>query len=112
MVFLNEADLVEAPELIESELRELLSEYGFPGNDILIINASILKALGFDGFYFLEVKPILRLMDAIEAGWTKGRKKKSWDSSPRPTCNMRRPGRGLPLKHKLSKIKLTTVMSI
>jgi elongation factor Tu len=48
VVFLNKADMVDDPELIElveMEVRELLSEYGFPGDDAPIIVGSALKAL-------------------------------------------------------------------
>ena len=48
VVFLNKADMVDDPELIElveMEVRELLSEYGFPGDDCPIIVGSALKAL-------------------------------------------------------------------
>lgn len=48
VVFLNKADLVDDPELlelVELEVRELLSEYDFPGDDIPIVTGSALKAL-------------------------------------------------------------------
>ena len=48
VVFLNKADMVDDPELlelVEMEVRELLSEYDFPGDDIPIITGSALKAL-------------------------------------------------------------------
>jgi elongation factor Tu len=51
VVFLNKADMVDDPELIElveMELRELLSKYDFPGDDIPIIKGSALKALEGD----------------------------------------------------------------
>ena len=51
VVFLNKADLVDDPELlelVELEVRELLSEYDFPGDDIPIITGSALKALNGD----------------------------------------------------------------
>jgi len=51
VVFLNKADQVddaELVELVEMELRELLSEYGFPGDDVPIIAGSALKALEDD----------------------------------------------------------------
>ena len=53
VVFLNKVDLVDDPELIELvelELRELLSKYEFPGDDIPIIKGSALKALESDDF--------------------------------------------------------------
>ena len=48
VVFLNKADMVDDPELlelVEMEVRELLSEYDFPGDDIPVIVGSALKAL-------------------------------------------------------------------
>lgn len=48
VVFLNKADMVDDPELlelVEMEVRELLSEYNFPGDDIPVITGSALKAL-------------------------------------------------------------------
>jgi len=51
VVFLNKCDMVDDPELIELvelELRELLSKYEFPGDDIPIIRGSALKALESD----------------------------------------------------------------
>ena len=51
VVFLNKADLVDDPELlelVELEVRELLSEYDFPGDDIPIVTGSALKALNGD----------------------------------------------------------------
>ena len=69
VVFLNKVDLVDDPELIELvelELRELLSKYDFPGDDIPIIKGSALKALEADDFNAAEVKPIFELMDALD----------------------------------------------
>ena len=69
VVFLNKVDLVDDPELIELvelELRELLSKYDFPGDDIPIIKGSALKALESDDFNAEEVKPIFELMDALD----------------------------------------------
>ncbi len=48
VVFLNKADMVDDPELlelVEMEIRELLSEYGFPGDDTPVVTGSALKAL-------------------------------------------------------------------
>ena len=70
MVFLNKVDLVDDPdliELVELELRELLSKYDFPGDDIPIIKGSALKALEADDFNAEEVKPIFELMDALDS---------------------------------------------
>ncbi|MBI4795988.1 MAG: elongation factor Tu [Deltaproteobacteria bacterium] len=70
VVFLNKVDLVDDPdliELVELELRELLSKYDFPGDDIPIIKGSALKALESDDFKSEEVKPIFELMDALDS---------------------------------------------
>ena len=112
VVFLNKVDLVDAPEFIEWELRELLLKYDFPKDDILIIKDSALKAMEFEDFYYLEATAIFELMYAPDARSITGRKKKSGVLSARPTWNIRRPERGLGLKHKRSIIKLTTVMSM
>jgi len=67
VVFLNKADMVDDPELIElveMEVRELLSSYDFPGDDIPIIVGSALKALEGDPAY--EAK-IMELMDAVDS---------------------------------------------
>ncbi len=67
VVFLNKADMVDDPELIElveMEVRELLSSYDYPGDDIPIIVGSALKALEGDPAY--EAK-ILELMDAVDS---------------------------------------------
>ncbi|MCJ7818479.1 MAG: elongation factor Tu, partial [Syntrophales bacterium] len=69
VVFLNKVDLVDDPELIELvelELRELLSKYDFPGDDIPIIRGSALKALESDDFNSPEARPIFELMDALD----------------------------------------------
>ncbi len=70
VVFLNKCDMVddeELVELVELELRELLSKYEFPGDDIPIIRGSALKALESDDPDSEEVKPIFELMDAIDS---------------------------------------------
>jgi len=69
VVFLNKVDMLDDPELIELvelELRELLSKYEFPGDDIPIIKGSALKALESDDFESPEVKPIFELMEALD----------------------------------------------
>jgi elongation factor Tu len=69
VVFLNKVDLVDDPdliELVELELRELLSKYEFPGDDIPIIKGSALKALQSEDINSEEVKPIFELMDALD----------------------------------------------
>jgi elongation factor Tu len=70
VVFLNKCDMVddeELIELVELELRELLTKYEFPGDDIPIIRGSALKALESDDADGEEVKPIFELMEAIDA---------------------------------------------
>jgi len=70
VVFLNKCDMVddeELIELVELELRELLTKYEFPGDDIPIIRGSALKALESDDPDSDDVKPIFELMDAIDA---------------------------------------------
>ena len=69
VVFLNKCDMVddeELIELVELEMRELLSKYEFPGDDIPIIKGSALKALESDDSDAEEVKAIFELMDAID----------------------------------------------
>jgi len=66
VVFLNKADMVDDPELlelVEVEIRDLLSEYDFPGDDIPFVIGSALKALEGDEEY--EGK-ILELADALD----------------------------------------------
>jgi elongation factor Tu len=69
VVFLNKVDLVDDPELldlVELELRELLTAYEFPGDDIPIIRGSALKALEQEDTKAPDVKCIDELMDAID----------------------------------------------
>src|SRR5690625_204728 len=66
VVFLNKLDMVddeELVELVEMEVRELLSEYDFPGDDIPVVAGSALKALEGEEEY--EQK-IVELMDAVD----------------------------------------------
>jgi elongation factor Tu len=66
VVFLNKVDMVDDPELlelVEVEIRDLLSEYDFPGDDIPFVAGSALKALEGDQEY--EAK-ILELADALD----------------------------------------------
>ena len=66
VVFLNKIDLVDDEELIdlvEMEVRELLSEYDYPGDDIPVLRGSALKALEGDPE---QEKVILELMDTID----------------------------------------------
>jgi elongation factor Tu len=70
VVFLNKCDMVddeELIELVELELRELLSKYEFPGDDIPIIRGSALKALESDDADSDEVKPIFELLEALDS---------------------------------------------
>jgi elongation factor Tu len=67
VVFLNKADMVDDPELlelVEVEIRDLLSEYDFPGDDIPFVVGSALKALEGDKEY--EAK-ILELADQLDS---------------------------------------------
>jgi len=71
VVFLNKVDMVDDPELIELvelELRELLTKYEFPGDEIPIIKGSALKALecGCGKAECNNCKAILELMDAVD----------------------------------------------
>ncbi|MFZ4856441.1 MAG: elongation factor Tu [Desulfuromonadaceae bacterium] len=69
VVYLNKADMVddeELLELVELEVRELLSSYDFPGDDTPIIKGSALKALEGEKS-FLGEESIGRLMDAVDA---------------------------------------------
>ena len=70
VVFLNKCDMVddeELIELVELEMRELLSKYEFPGDDIPIIKGSALKALESDDPDSDDVKAVFELMDAIDS---------------------------------------------
>jgi len=69
VVFLNKCDMVddaELIELVELELRELLTKYEFPGDEIPIVRGSALKALESDDPNSAEAKCIFELMDAID----------------------------------------------
>jgi elongation factor Tu len=69
VVFLNKVDMVdddELLELVELEVRELLSEYHFPGDDLPVIQGSALKALESGEVDADETKCIFELMDAID----------------------------------------------
>ena len=75
IVFMNKTDQVDDPELlelVEMEIRELLNEYEFPGDDIPIIKGSALLALealtaGKDAKTAPECQCIFELMDAVDA---------------------------------------------
>ena len=69
VVYLNKADMVDDPELlelVELEVRELLSKYQFPGDDIPVVTGSALKAL--DGEVSeLGTESVIKLMDAVDS---------------------------------------------
>jgi elongation factor Tu len=70
VIYMNKVDMVDDPELldlVELEVRELLSEYDFPGDDIPIIRGSALKALESDDADSEEVKSIWELMEAVDS---------------------------------------------
>ncbi|MCX6836307.1 MAG: elongation factor Tu [Verrucomicrobia bacterium] len=67
VVFMNKVDMVDDPELldlVEMEVRDLLSKYDFPGDDIPIVKGSALKALEGDPEHEAN---ILKLMDAVDS---------------------------------------------
>jgi elongation factor Tu len=69
IVFLNKVDMVTDPELIdlvEAEVRELLTKYGFPGDKVPIIRGSALKALEVKSPDDEAAKPILELIKALD----------------------------------------------
>ncbi|CAM2057853.1 translation elongation factor Tu 2 [Desulfovibrionales bacterium] len=70
VVFMNKVDLVDDPELlelVELEVRELLTKYGFPGDDIPVIRGSALKALESDTTDIEKSKPIFELLAACDS---------------------------------------------
>ncbi len=69
VVFLNKTDMVDEPEmidLVESEIRELLKKYDFPGDEIPVIKGSALKALEASSADDEAAKPILELVEALD----------------------------------------------
>ena len=71
VVFLNKVDMMDDPELlelVEMELREMLTSYGFPGDDLPIIHGSALQALQSDSTdpNAPEYACINELMDAVD----------------------------------------------
>jgi elongation factor Tu len=71
VVFMNKVDLVDDPEildLVELEVRELLTKYEFPGDKIPVVRGSALKSMESDGDPEAEVnKPVLELMEAVDS---------------------------------------------
>ena len=73
VVFMNKTDMVDDPEildLVEMEIRDLLSTYGFPGDDTPVIKGSALKALEAVSAGKNDdpaVQPILELMNAVDS---------------------------------------------
>ena len=70
VVFMNKCDMVDDPELlelVEMEVRELLSSYGYPGDDIPVIRGSALKALECDSADSPDAQCILELLDACDS---------------------------------------------
>jgi elongation factor Tu len=70
LVFLNKVDMLDDPELkelVEMEVRELLKEYDFPGDQTPVVAGSALKALEGDETSEIGEKAIWKLMDAIDS---------------------------------------------
>lgn len=70
IVFLNKCDMVSDPELIElveAEIRDLLTKYHYPGNEIPIIRGSALKALEATDYNSEAAKPIIDLLAAADS---------------------------------------------
>ncbi|KKQ11259.1 MAG: elongation factor Tu [Candidatus Babeliales bacterium] len=69
IVFMNKVDMVDDADmvdLVEEEVRDLLSSYGFPGKDIPVVRGSALKALEGDQSE-IGVPAILKLMDTVDS---------------------------------------------
>jgi elongation factor Tu len=69
VVFMNKCDMVDDPELldlVEMEVRDLLTQYEFPGDKIPIVKGSAVKALESADPNHPDAKPILELMDAVD----------------------------------------------
>ena len=67
VVFLNKCDMVDDPELlelVEMEVRELLSSYEFPGDDIPIVKGSALKALEGDAKFVAAIDELMAAVDS------------------------------------------------
>ncbi len=69
IVFINKCDMVSDPEmidLVESETRELLTKYGYPGDKVPVVRGSALKALEATSLDDPNVKPILDLLNDLD----------------------------------------------
>jgi len=69
VVFLNKCDLVDDPELlelVEMEVRELLTSYGYPGDEIPFIKGSALNALNAESLDDPACQPIFELLKAVD----------------------------------------------
>ena len=66
VVFLNKVDMADADllDLVEMEVRDLLSKYGFPGDDTPIIRGSALKALEGDAKYEESIHELIKALDS------------------------------------------------
>ena len=70
IVFMNKCDQVDDPELlelVEMEMRELLSANGFPGDELPVVRGSALNALQSDDWQSEDAKCILELLDACDS---------------------------------------------
>ena len=70
VVFMNKCDQVDDPELldlVEMEMRELLSANGFPGDELPVVRGSALNALNTDDWQSEDAKCILELLDACDS---------------------------------------------
>ncbi|HTI04069.1 MAG TPA: elongation factor Tu [Gemmatimonadales bacterium] len=66
VVFLNKCDLVDDPELldlVELEVRELLSKYNFPGDDVPVVRGAALKAIEGDKQWVAKIEELLSALD-------------------------------------------------
>ncbi|HEV7403476.1 MAG TPA: elongation factor Tu, partial [Chthoniobacteraceae bacterium] len=69
VVFMNKCDMVDDPELldlVEMEVRDLLTQYEFPGDKIPIVKGSATKALASGDPTSADAKPVMDLMDAVD----------------------------------------------
>ena len=70
VVYINKVDMVDDPELIdlvEMEVRELLSKYEYPGDEVPVIRGSALKALQAENLDDEWAKTVIELMDAVDS---------------------------------------------